>query len=251
MNQIDHNEEESHSVKKLLNALPKVHVSDDFEQRLQRKLTQEESQTAADGKFAISRLVPTFAYSLMALLAVGVVSYYVFMKTGANSPATTPVTESHSPAESGKSEAAGKRQEQILRNEPAASNDAPQNVVITKPGRLVEPKSESIAKKIERKDQDQKETNVDESNQIKSAQSEAAGAADKANPVQEETTIQQAPSVKPSANSTVPAFAVPSVQSQGVMPMQKLSVTDSLRKDSLQKAQQQILQQKAKSKKPL
>lgn len=81
--------EEHRPVRRLLKELPKVEASPDFEQRLQRRIREGGSLPAsASGGAERARgfTIPVFAYSLLTVLLVGLISYYSFFRT-----AETPV----------------------------------------------------------------------------------------------------------------------------------------------------------------
>jgi hypothetical protein len=68
-------------VRKLLKDLPPVSASPDFEARLRRRISEPERARVEAGwmeRFFGARRIPAFAYSLVALLSVGVISYYMF-----------------------------------------------------------------------------------------------------------------------------------------------------------------------------
>src|SRR5438552_3171161 len=73
-------------VRRALKNLPPVNAAPDFESRLQRRLGEPERRES-DSRWWWQRIftparVPAFGYSLMALVAVGFVSYYVFWRSG-------------------------------------------------------------------------------------------------------------------------------------------------------------------------
>ncbi|MBI4546337.1 MAG: hypothetical protein HY707_00020 [Ignavibacteriae bacterium] len=77
------NMDDSHNpLRKLLKGLPKVKASEDFEARLQRRITSEESRRPILGRVFAPRRIPVFAYSLVTIVAVCLISYYVFFRTG-------------------------------------------------------------------------------------------------------------------------------------------------------------------------
>ncbi|MBI5214937.1 MAG: hypothetical protein HY960_04235 [Ignavibacteriae bacterium] len=81
------------SVSKLLKDLPRVKASPDFEARLHRRIVSSKEESERKSLFDIlffPRRVPVFATSILALLAVSVISYVVFMKNRDESASTTP-----------------------------------------------------------------------------------------------------------------------------------------------------------------
>jgi hypothetical protein len=79
-----HNDD-PHPVRKLLKRLPKVEASADFEQRLQRRIAEEGKKSAMPGRWKellLPKRIPVFAYSLVTLVVVGVVSYYSIFRSG-------------------------------------------------------------------------------------------------------------------------------------------------------------------------
>jgi hypothetical protein len=78
------NGEKGHPVRKLLKSLPGVHATDDFEVRLQRRIAEEESRRNRSGILAWLpgvRRIPVFAYSVVSVMVVGIVSYFLLMRT--------------------------------------------------------------------------------------------------------------------------------------------------------------------------
>ena len=86
MNDIDNeNEQRTERLKKILKGLPEVQASSDFEARLQRRISAEEHAPGLWERIFAPRRVPVFAYSLATIIAVGLISYYVVWRTG-NAP---------------------------------------------------------------------------------------------------------------------------------------------------------------------
>lgn len=84
MSDSNENDEREHSVRKLLKSLPRVVARDDFEARLQRRIAEEERRKDKSGIFAWLpgiRRIPVFAYSVISVMVVGVVSYFLLMRT--------------------------------------------------------------------------------------------------------------------------------------------------------------------------
>ncbi|TLY32252.1 MAG: hypothetical protein E6K56_03800 [Ignavibacteria bacterium] len=70
------------SMRKVLKKLPPVKAAPDFEARLKRRLLEPSQESGAGWRqFFAPRRVPAFAYSLVALIAVGYFSYYIFWRT--------------------------------------------------------------------------------------------------------------------------------------------------------------------------
>jgi hypothetical protein len=73
--------EEHLPVRRLLKELPAVKASPDFEQRLLRRIKEGAPAAAPDAPKRRLLAVPVFAYSLLTLLLVGVISYYTFYRS--------------------------------------------------------------------------------------------------------------------------------------------------------------------------
>jgi len=76
--------EKGHPVRGLLKSLPRVDATDDFEVRLQRRIAEEESRKDRSGILAWLpgvRRIPVFAYSVVSVMVVGIVSYFLLMRT--------------------------------------------------------------------------------------------------------------------------------------------------------------------------
>src|ERR1041384_1739165 len=70
-------------IRRALKKLPQVKAAPDFEARLQRRLNEPERHEGGRTRFGfIPFRVPALGYSLVALVLVGVVSYYMFWRTG-------------------------------------------------------------------------------------------------------------------------------------------------------------------------
>ena len=78
----NHNKENHDSLRKLLKELPLAKTSADFEERLQRRIAGGKHPRSVWGSIFTPRHVPAFAYSLVALAVVGVVGYYAFFRAG-------------------------------------------------------------------------------------------------------------------------------------------------------------------------
>ncbi len=81
-----HSEQEE-KLGSLLRKLPKVDASADFEAGLQRKLSARTKPSREMGflsTFLFSQRVPVFVTSILALFAVSVISYYLFINTKSN-----------------------------------------------------------------------------------------------------------------------------------------------------------------------
>jgi len=102
-------------VRRVLKNLPPVKATPDFEARLQRRLSEpERPREYAWWNFIFPARIPAFGYSLLALAAVGIVSYYMFWRSGI-APMT--IRESAPPA------GAGADQTPILKQGEAAHAD--------------------------------------------------------------------------------------------------------------------------------
>ncbi len=77
-------DEKQNPVRRVLKSLPTVSAKEDFETRLRRRIAGKaeapESESAWEKMFG-SR-VPAYALSLAAVIAVGLVAYYAFLRTG-------------------------------------------------------------------------------------------------------------------------------------------------------------------------
>ncbi len=83
--------EQDDNLGKILKKLPKVDASPDFDARLQRKLTEQPTSKrgwSLFDSFIFSQRVPVFVSSALALIAVSVISYYLFVdnKSKSNIP---------------------------------------------------------------------------------------------------------------------------------------------------------------------
>ncbi|HEY6191135.1 MAG TPA: hypothetical protein VI215_02280 [Bacteroidota bacterium] len=82
---MEQRDDPSDRIKRALKNLPPVKAAPDFEARLQRRLDEPERREANARwwqKIFTPERVPAFGYSLMALVAVGFVSYYMFWRSG-------------------------------------------------------------------------------------------------------------------------------------------------------------------------
>ncbi|HZY09757.1 MAG TPA: hypothetical protein VFF29_01255 [Bacteroidota bacterium] len=79
------NPKDDHFLHRLMKSLPRVKASPDFEARLQRRILEESKSRGIFGLFtktsSLMRL-PAFAYSLIALISVGLGSYYIYLRVG-------------------------------------------------------------------------------------------------------------------------------------------------------------------------
>lgn len=83
-------EEGQDPLRRALKRLPPVKAAPDFEARLQRRLGEPdrgEERGLAWRKFIPAMRMPAFGYSLLAIVAVGFVSYYMFRRTEVAPPA--------------------------------------------------------------------------------------------------------------------------------------------------------------------
>jgi|SRR6267143_1515289 len=93
MNEMNLPELPDDSIRKALKKLPPVNAAPDFEARLKRRLLEPSQEGGVAWRiFFGARRVPAFAYSLVALVAVGYFSYYMFWRTAVTTP---PAEEPH------------------------------------------------------------------------------------------------------------------------------------------------------------
>jgi len=77
----DH-EEHDHPVRKILRSLPKVDSPEDFENRLERRIAEDEAVSHSFLDLIIQpRRIPVYAFSAITMAIVGVFAYYVFVQT--------------------------------------------------------------------------------------------------------------------------------------------------------------------------
>jgi hypothetical protein len=79
--QHDTHDDNQHPLRKLLQGLPKVAAAPDFDERLQRRVAAMEDRDRATW---FQRCIPAFAYSVLTLVVVGVISYYAFLRVSPN-----------------------------------------------------------------------------------------------------------------------------------------------------------------------
>lgn len=78
--------DENEKLRKLLRDLPKVPARQDFEARLARRLAKGKSAGTIGELLAgllTARRIPAFAFSLLAVALVGVISYYLYLRPSA------------------------------------------------------------------------------------------------------------------------------------------------------------------------
>lgn len=75
----DH-EEEHNTVCTILQSLPRIEAREDFDVRLQQRLTQGKSKSVRDF-LSLPRRIPVYALTLIAGVAVGVLAYNSFIRT--------------------------------------------------------------------------------------------------------------------------------------------------------------------------
>jgi len=85
--------EEKHPVRQYLKDLPKVNAPWYFEAKLQQRL-QRRSTAGFSGLVGLWRPIPAYAYSVVAVLVLGVVGYYAFLSTD---PSQNEILETPSP----------------------------------------------------------------------------------------------------------------------------------------------------------
>jgi len=85
------NGEDSHPIRKVLKSLHRVQTSAGFEQRLLRRIgDQQEGHARSERGFSMLRPIPSFAYSIFAVVIVGVLAYSVFVRTGISPTSPNP-----------------------------------------------------------------------------------------------------------------------------------------------------------------
>ncbi|MBI1805123.1 MAG: hypothetical protein HY033_10085 [Ignavibacteriae bacterium] len=90
---LNRNGEENHPVRKVLQSLRRVQASADFEQRLQRRVAisvRRDESGKISVTFPARRPVPAFAYSVIAVFVVGVLAYYMLVRTGVSPTSPNP-----------------------------------------------------------------------------------------------------------------------------------------------------------------
>ena len=278
---LENNNEQHHPVRKLLKKLPEVQASDDFEARLHRRIAEEKTleKNGFSEKVFQPRRVPVFAYSLVALVAVGIVAYSVFLRTDGTPP--TPIQEKS--VSSSKESAKQYREE--AENAPTPAVSSPSNT-LSKTTDDVRKKAQSVdeskMKQLDGAGKGLKATEVQPMNadenkpldQMQSAEtpvtkveSEQAlispqsqrgdnqSVQQKIDIDKDERSSQQSGVNKTIHSlSTVPSVqgAAPSAQTHYFYNAYSATLADSLKRDSVQRAQRQLQlqQQKAKVKKP-
>lgn len=95
-----HHDEEQNPVRRALNSLPDVRASKDFEMRLNRRIGKEDKVTLRQSIWErlFGSRVPAYALSLAAIVAVGLVAYYAFMRSGITPAADVTATTESKPA---------------------------------------------------------------------------------------------------------------------------------------------------------
>lgn len=250
----NNNDEEKNPVRKLLKDLPEMKASPDFEQRLQRRIVQEETakEVRILGKLFRPRYVPVFSYSLVALVAVGVVSYYVFMRTEMHPPSSMPLREPSAPAEQKTGVPSQNAQPQS--EDKAAENNQDPSIKGGFNRRDVPVKSD---RKVSLKQREEKPSvsETKDAEELNSAQSiqfgdNATGDAGQLNKLQNNEAVRVESLTQPSTTGSTQMFNTPQVQNKRASYLRAVSLLDSLKQDSLRKAQKQLQlqQQKAKSK---
>jgi len=81
------NKNNHEKVRKFLKKLSSVKASDDFELRLKRRILSIQTDNERKFKFKISGIfstypLPAYSMSLLTIIAVGLISYYAFIRTG-------------------------------------------------------------------------------------------------------------------------------------------------------------------------
>ncbi len=273
-----HNED-GDEVVKLLKDLPRVKASADFEGRLQRKIVSSKKQSERKNLFDVlffPRRVPVFVTSILALIAVSVISYYVFLKSRDESvmkdsqPQT--ITESREPEQFRQTENSGTNAVQTEITEKPIGLEKKIEVPTTR-DKTISPKNEEAI--IEEETTREMIATPSE----ESAESDVRFAVPQQDDAGKEIQVQELPVIKGVEQKTK-FNAVQQEQKQKIQPLQDIQtlqkmaeprqmfemsaapqklrggrmsdstgVADSLRQDSIKKAlQKQLLQQKSKIK---
>jgi hypothetical protein len=83
----DHTDPGSERVRRVLKQSRRIKASSDFEERLLRRIARESSSRGGTARTLFPRRVPAYAFSLLALAIVGVLSYYMFIRPPLPPPA--------------------------------------------------------------------------------------------------------------------------------------------------------------------
>ena len=245
-----------HPIRKILRSLPKVKASPDFESRLLERLNPDTTRARFPAILFHLRRIPAFAYSFVALIAVGLISYYIFFRTGQVPPELrqddspnreenqTKAQEMRKPtgSESGKQERA--IPEKAKEKTPVRSNESP--------GPASERESKVGENRIGSSEPIQSPAPVRGTETLQQTQSYQKG--EQQVPVQ----LKSAGSKKDASRLFQPSpqvmnsAAAPQIQENFAVDLDSLARVDTLQWDSLQRAQYrlQLRQQRLKQKKP-
>lgn len=260
----NHSDDRDDKLRRALKDMPAVHASPDFEQRLQRRINEEELGGRTEGffrKLFSPRRIPVVAYSLLTIVVVGVFSYYMFFRTDVSSidesrtlPTVDEKTKPTLPVvpqlKQGSVESQSNAQPITKGKELQGKPVVP--VPFNTESRISLEKKERIDQPVE--DRDEAERSAD--SRVKMDAMQSAPTREDAGGIQVEsgapaqmmpqTEVQDkaAPFKKESAQRRAYRYSALAPSSQAVV--------DSLRKDSLQRVQRelQIFQQRSKVKKP-
>ncbi len=264
-------------IRKALKKLPPVKAAPDFEARLKRRLLEPAQEAGVAWRiFSGARRVPAFAFSLVALIAVGYFSYYIFWRTAVGPP---PVEEPRVPS---MYRAVPPAPPLLKQGEEPGAKDQPQEPAQTEDKRATqtEPKGSPRAGMEKRAagergrsaapSQAESKTGPapaknEEARGDETASGAAAASAPEATQVTSDIKIQQREENKPAVESQVESkarrLATPTapapmyrMESRGMVSIPLIdsaAIRDSLRLDSLKRAEKirLELQKRAKAKK--
>ena len=276
---LENNNEQHHPVRRLLKKLPEVKASDDFEARLHRRIADGKTveKSGFFEKLFQPQRVPVFAYSLVALVAVGIVAYAVFLRTGSAPP--VPMQEQSMPSSNESTEqyrTKGERAQSPVVSLPSSTVSKTTDDVQKKAGSV----DESKMKRFNESDKDLKAAegqpmNADENKPLDQMQSAEApvtkveseqGLISSQSQRGDNQSVQQKIDIDRDARSSqqsgvnktfrslspVPSVqgAAPSAQTEYFYSADSATLADSLKRDSVQRAQRQLQLQQQKVKKP-
>ncbi|MBI1805438.1 MAG: hypothetical protein HYR76_00110 [Ignavibacteria bacterium] len=259
-----HSDEGDDKLRKVLRDVPTVNASPDFEERLQRRINEGGSGkkvTSIFGQLLAPRRIPVFAYSLLTVIVVGVFSYYMFFRTNVTS--VDQIRQIPSVDEKAKPTvpAVPQLQQGIDESHSTGQVIFKDKELEYKPDLAIPLKTQSkVSQEYKRKiDQPVEERDEAERPEDKRMKTEAQQAA----PMREEVSGSQVEKAAPTQmlqqtgaqDITVPMkkqHVQQRTYNYSVQSQHSSALSDSLRKDSLQRVQRevQMLQQKAKVKKP-
>ncbi|MDI6780434.1 MAG: hypothetical protein QME25_09690 [Bacteroidota bacterium] len=90
---IEDKNNDAEKIRRVLKNLREVKTDEEFELRLKRRLTWEKKHKQFDfvGRYFNQHRVPVYAVSVVALIAIGIVSYYSFFRSGIVPTETVPL----------------------------------------------------------------------------------------------------------------------------------------------------------------